>query len=238
MTNRLSLVERSRAFLHYLDEWYDNLPELQLSDLVGAAPERTAVFSIDMINGFCKEGPLSSPRVGALSASVADALQRAYDLGVRALVLAQDAHNPDAPEFQSYPPHCIAGTPESQTIVELSNLPFAGEMTVISKNSLSAFIGTELAAWMRDYPQLETFVVIGDCTDLCVYNAAMHLRLEANALHMQRRVIVPAATVDTFDTPVCTARDLGIKAHEGDLHHMLFLHHMALNGIEIVAKLA
>jgi hypothetical protein len=33
------------------------------------------------------------------------------------------------------------------------------------------------------------------------------------------------------------ARDLDIKAHPGDLHHVLFLHHMAMNGVEVVAHL-
>jgi hypothetical protein len=51
-------------------------------------------------------------------------------------------------------------------------------------------------------------------------------------------VIVPADAVDTFDTPVSVARELGIKAHDGDLHHVLFLHHMALNGVEVVKKLS
>jgi hypothetical protein len=48
---------------------------------------------------------------------------------------------------------------------------------------------------------------------------------------------VPANAVDTFDTPVSTARELRIKAHDGDLHHVLFLHHMAMNGIEVVRAL-
>jgi hypothetical protein len=43
--------------------------------------------------------------------------------------------------------------------------------------------------------------------------------------------------VDTFDTPVHVARDLGIRAHDANLHHALFLHHMAMNGVEVVQKL-
>ena len=48
--------------------------------------------------------------------------------------------------------------------------------------------GTSLGAWLRERPQLDTFVIIGDCTDLCVYSAAMHLRLEANALNLRRLI--------------------------------------------------
>lgn len=48
---------------------------------------------------------------------------------------------------------------------------------------------------------------------------------------------MPAALVETFDTPVSTARQLGIKAHDGELHHIMFLHHMAFNGVEVVRNL-
>jgi hypothetical protein len=65
----------------------------------------------------------------------------------------------------------------------------------------------------------------------------MHLRLEANAAGIARRVLVPADAVETFDTPVAVAQDLGISAHDGDLHHVLFLHHMAMNGVEVVKSL-
>ncbi len=237
MGTRIRLVDHVRPFLHYLEAWYEQLPEGSLVDIVGDSPQQVAVFSIDMINGFCKAGPLASERVGALGEPVVDVLQRAYDLGVRTLMLAQDSHPPDAPEFEAYPPHCITGTPESETIAEIAALPFAGEMQVVPKNSINAFIGTTLDGWLNDHPEVTTFVIIGDCSDLCVYSAAMHIRLHANAHNLQRRIIVPAAAVNTYDIPVSVAREAGIKAHAGDLHHAMFLHHMALNGVEVVASL-
>lgn len=233
----ISLCEKARPFMSYLDEWYSKLQELPLADIIGDNPEQVAIFSIDMIKGFCDIGPLASPRVDALTEPVVAIFCQAYDLGVRAMVLTQDAHEPDSPEFAAYPPHCVAGTPESQTIAEIAELPFADEMTIIPKKSLSSDIGTTLHEWLESHPQVSTFVLIGDCTDLCVYSAAMFLRMHANAHHIQRRVIVPAAAVDTYDIPVSVAREAGIFAHDGDLHHVFFLHHMALNGIEVVAHL-
>ncbi len=234
MTTIKDLATRSAPFLTYLEEWYHNLPHVDLATIVEQTPERVALCSIDMINGFCKEGPLSGPRVGALIEPVVRLFNRAYELGVRAFVLTQDTHDPNTPEFAAYPPHCLAGTTESQTIRELAELPFADQIVVIEKNSLSSHLGTRFGAWLSEHPQIDTFVLVGDCTDLCVYSAAMHLRLEANALNLKRRVIVAANAVDTFDTPVATARELGIYAHDGDLHHVLFLHHMAQNGIEVM----
>jgi nicotinamidase-related amidase len=234
---RSDLVTRATPFLHYLEEWFAALPGATLASVMGERPERVAVISVDMINGFCKEGPLSGLRVGALIPAVVDMFTRAHALGVRSLVLTQDTHDPNTPEFAVYPPHCIAGTAESQSVVELATLPFADQITTIEKNSLSSHLGTRLGPWLRERPELDTFILVGDCTDLCIYSAAMHLRLEANALNLQRRVIVPARAVDTFDTPVGAARELGIYAHDGDLHHVLFLHHMAQNGVEVVAEL-
>ncbi len=238
MTKKIGLGETSRAFLAYLDEWYAALPDMPLATLVGDTPDHVALFSIDMVNGFCKHGPLASERVGALVDPVVDLMQRTYELGVRTYLLAQDAHDPNTPEFQSYPPHCIVNTPESQAVAEIAALPFAESMTTIPKNSISPDVGTSLGEWMDEHPEITTFIVIGDCTDLCVYAAAMHLRFKANALNKEWRVVVPANAVETFDTSVNTAHELGIKAHNGDLHHVLFLHHMALNGVDVVARLA
>lgn len=237
MARTIDLAAASVPFLRYLETWYAALPSVDMAAVVGDTPERVAVLSVDMINGFCKEGPLSGPRVGALIAPVVAVFQRAHALGVRSFVLTQDTHDPNTPEFAAYPPHCIAGTPESQTVAEIAELPFADQITTIEKNSLSSHLGTSFGAWIRERPQLDTLIIIGDCTDLCVYSAAMHLRLEANALNLRRRVIVPASAVDTFDTPVSVARELGIHAHDGDLHHVLFLHHMAQNGVEVVGEL-
>lgn len=231
------LVTRATPFLRYLEQWFEGLPGAALAEVVSGRPERVVVISVDMINGFCKEGPLSGPRVGALIPAVVDMFTRAHALGVGNLVLTQDTHDPNTPEFAVYPPHCVAGTAESQAVVELATLPFAEQITTIEKNSLSSHLGTRLGAWLAERPEIDTFILVGDCTDLCIYSAAMHLRLEANALNLQRRVIVPARAVDTFDTPVGAARELGIYAHDGDLHHILFLHHMAQNGVEVVRDL-
>lgn len=238
MSRQINLTDYSRPFLAYLEQWFNALPALPLAELVGSAPERVALLSVDMINGFCCDGPLAGERVGALIKPVAALFGRAYDAGVRTFVLTQDTHDPNTPEFAAYPPHCVAGTGESEAVDALKALPFYDQIAIFPKNSLSSHLGTDFGSWLAERPQIDTFVVVGDCTDLCIYSAAMHLRLEANALNLTRRVVVPADVVDTFDTPVSVARELGIKAHDGDLHHVLFLHHMASNGVEVVGSLS
>src|SRR5205823_8940840 len=129
-----------------------------------------------------------------------DLLSRTHQAGVRNLVLTQDSHPADSPEFREFGPHCITGTREAETTPELLALPFAREFTVIRKRSLSSAVSTEFSAWLEARPNLRRVIVVGDCTDLCVYQAAMHLRLRANAIGDHGlEVVVPADCVETYD---------------------------------------
>ena len=94
---------------------------------------------MDVVNGFCVEGPLAGPRVGAIVPPIERLLRAAHAAGVRAFAVLRDSHTPDAPEFQQFGPHCLAGTTESQLVRELAALPFAGTFTDIPKNATSAW---------------------------------------------------------------------------------------------------
>lgn len=230
----MSLAQQSRPFIQHIERWLSELPEVRLSQ-IAAQPEHTAVLCVDIINGFCTAGPLASPRVQGIVKPIVRLFKSAYKRGVRQFVLTQDTHAPDAVEFAHYPPHCVRGTAESATAPELLKLPFADTFQIIEKNSISSSQHTGLDAWLDQHPTLSTFIVVGDCTDLCTYQLAMHLRLRANARQLHGvRVIVPVDCVQTYDTPVPVAKKLGIPAHDGDLLHAVFLYNMNGNGIEIV----
>lgn len=231
-------VESAAPFLRYLEHWHENLKQESLDELIAGKPERVAVVCVDVIVGFCKEGPLASPRVDTIVEPIVRLFTALHERGVKHFVLPQDTHEPDAVEFMSYPPHCIRGTIEAETVPELQALPFSDSFTIIEKNALSAFVDTSLPAWVREHPEVDTYIVTGDCTDLCTYNLALHLRMDANARQLERRVVLAEDCVDTFDIPVETAQQLGIRPHPGDFHHLVFLHHMEQNGVEIVKGLA
>lgn len=231
-------LTQSTQFLQELVAWERDLPSLSWDDFVVEAQQgKVALFSVDMINGFCHEGVLSSPRVKSIIPAVVSAFKGAHALGVRNFVLAQDCHSPDAVEFAAFPPHCQIGTSEAATIPELAELSFADLYTVVAKNSLSAFHGTHLGEWLEEHRDLSVAVVVGNCTDLCVHQMAMHLRLYANAHNRPLRVIVPANAVQTYDTPIDVAKQIGALPHDGDFLHLTFLYHMRLNGIEIVREI-
>ncbi len=232
-----TLLAHSKPFLDWLGEWYAHLLALDLSTVL-EDPARVALVSQDLLKGFCNQGALSSPRAASIVPAVLRLFQRVHDLGGCHFLLFQDTHDPDAAEFSAYPPHCVAGTEESETIDELNDLPFSNLFTVFPKNSISSTIGTDLEAWLDDHPSVTTFIVVGVCTDICIYHIATALRVRANVLgQRETRVIVPADCVQTYDMPVEMAAELGALPHDGDLLHRIFLYHMALNGIEVVARL-
>ena len=68
---------------------------------------------------------------------------------------------------------------------------FAESVRVFEKNSTSSAHHTGFDAWL-DAPEqreVDTFLVVGDCTDLCTYQLAMHLKLRANAAGRAIRVV-------------------------------------------------
>jgi nicotinamidase-related amidase len=231
-----TLIKNSQPFLRYLVSWEAALPALSMAE-VAKAPEKVAVLCVDVLNGFCYEGALASPRMKATIAPVVQLFKNAYAAGVRHFLLSQDTHDPDAVEFGQWPPHCVRGTAEAEAVPELKALPFYPEITVMPKNSIQSFLGTPLEGWLHSRPDVSTLIVAGDATDLCTYQLAMHLRLRANAAGRRDRIILAADCVDTFDIPVEIAAQIGAMPHDGDLLHAVFLHHMALNGVEVAKSI-
>ncbi len=230
-----SLRNRSSAFLDFLDRFMSELKPASWDEL-SRAGERTALFSVDILNGFCYEGNLSSPRVAAIVEPSARLFTLAHARGVRDFVLIQEWHDEHAEEFNAFAPHCVRDSHEAETVAALAMLPFAAQFNILRKNSIDVALGTGLDAWLDAHP-VETAIVVGDCTDLCTYNLAMHLRLRANERNEPLRVIVPADCVDTYDLPVDVAQRLGVLPHDAALLHATFLYHLRLNAVEVVREI-
>jgi len=224
-------------YLDFLDGFYSNLEELSIDNLLDN-PAKVAIISMDVTNAFCRTGNLASERVAAIIDPIVDLFTLAWKKGLKKIVLLHDCHTPNAKEFDAFGEHAVCGTVESETVDEIKSLPFYDEMKIIEKNSINPAQNTEFDRWLEEHPEIVTFIVVGDCTDLCVYQASMHLRTAANARGIERRVIIPEVCVNTYDISVKTSEKSPAKPHPGDLLHKLFLHHMGLNGIEIYKKLS
>jgi nicotinamidase-related amidase len=230
------LAVESVNFLNYLENWLADLAKIQVEE-VFAFPGRSAIFSVDVINGFCVSGPLASPRVGLIAQPIAELFERGWKVGLRNIILIQDSHEPDAVEFSQWPVHCVRGTAESEAVDDFKSLPFFSHILKMPKNSIHAGLHTGLNQWILAHPEVDTYIIVGDCTDLCTYQLAMHLRLDANARQLSRRVILPVNCVDTYDRPLDTAQAQVGFPHPADLLHSIFLYHLALNGVELAAQI-
>ena len=232
-------ARNSAPYLSYLGEWVDGLPSLSLHEEMRSRGVRASEIGVviqDMVQAFCCKGVLASPRVKAIIDPIVGLLNTAHDLGVKNFVLLEDHHKPDAREFAAYGPHAMEGTVESQTVPEIVSLPFADLFQRIPKNTIHPALGTDFEKWLHDRLDVKNVIVVGNCTDICVYQTAMYLKLRANAFNVDHRIIVPEDCVQTYETRVDVAVRKGIMPHEGDLLHLVFLNHLALNGVEVVKR--
>lgn len=223
-------------YMQFLDDFYISLKLKSIESVLDTSVQ-TALISVDVTNAFCRSGNLASDRIARIIPPVVQLLNLAWEKGLRDIILLHDCHTANAEEFGAFPQHALCGTDESEAVDEIRSLPFYKSIRIIEKNSIHPAHDTGFTRWLDANPRINTFIVIGDCTDLCVYQTAMHLRTTANAADLQRRVIIPENCVDTYDFPVEAALESNAEPHPADLIHKLFLHHMQLNGIEIVKEL-
>ena len=217
-----TLKEQATDYADFLENWLADLSELALAEL---EPQRTALASVDVIEGFHREGALASPRVEAIIPSVVELVRRLGNHGVPEshIAFVQDAHPQDAQEFEAYPEHCVKGTSEAEAVAELKELPHWSNYRHFEKNSIASHTSEGFNGWLASL-EVDNIIAVGDVTDLCLYTLALHMQVRNLAGGLKQRIIVPESCVQTWDAP----------DHPGDLYHALFLHQLARNGVEVV----
>lgn len=188
--------------------------------------EKTALFVVDMVNGFVYSGALASPRV-------ANKVQNIVDLNKRMKgykkVFFLDTHDENSLEFRSFPMHCIKGEKEAELIDELKSEDSQGEETFyIEKNSTNGFHAEGFKAWIKNYgDKVDNYVITGCVTDICVLQFSLTLKSYFNENNKEKRIIVPVNTVETYSG----------GTHDGDLINLFSLYNMHTSGIEIADKI-
>lgn len=216
--NKSEFLNKSNETLGEIFDMLANLSVIKLDDL---QPDKTALVIVDMINGFVREGALKDKRAEGVIPAIAKLSEGCDRHNIAKLAFA-DSHTNESPEFGAYPVHCLAGTSESEVVDELKEL---GGYTLIPKNSTNGFHEEEFQKWLKDNPNVNTFIITGVCTDICVHQFSLTLKTYFNKQNKESRVIVPVNTVETYD--------LGM--HNGDLMNIMALYSMTVNGIEVVA---
>lgn len=151
---------------------------------------RKALLVIDMLNDFVDpRGALYCGETARAIIPTVGQIMEDFAKNGDLVVMVQDAHAQDDPEFKMFPPHAVRGTWGGAVIPEL---PVVREAITVEKTRYSAFFGTDLERILKEYAPEEVWVV-GVCTSICVMDTVGDLRNRDYA------VVVPSQAVADFD---------------------------------------
>lgn len=182
--------------------------------------DKTDLFIVDVNNGFAKSGALYSPRVEALIDPIYNFVNE-IKYKVNNIIAFTDCHDSDAIELSSYPPHCLKGDIESEIVDELKTID---NIKVLEKNSTNGFFALDDIS----FNNVENIIIVGDCTDICIYQFAITLKSYFNHNNINKNIIVPINLVDTYDIP---------GTHPAELLNIVFLNSMIQNGVKVVKEI-
>lgn len=200
-----------------LEQIYENIGNIEESiDLSSLDKNKTKLVIIDMNNGFAKKGALYSDRVEGIIGKVSSIARKAISCGIEVIAFT-DYHTEESPEFGAYPEHCMYNSNEWELVDELKEIE---GIKLIKKNSTNGFIEKEFK--LDD--NIENIIVVGDCTDICIYQFAVTAKTDMNRRNLKGQVIVPKNLVETFDAPF----------HKANFMNYTFLYSMIANGVKVV----
>ncbi len=181
-------------------------------------PKTAVVVNIDTIDGFFIQGELASPRLMQIAPNIVRVNE--YFLLSHKLFFV-DTHTSSSPELSTYPKHCIDEN-EQKIIAPLQHL--TSDATIIKKNSTNAFLAKSYLKWLSEnIKNIETYVITGGCTDICVMQYALTQKAYLNDNNLRAAIVVVENAVQTFDGP----------AHDGNMMHNFALYNMYINGITL-----
>lgn len=185
----------------------NGLSSMSLSDF---APEKTALIVVDVVNGFIREGAMASPLVEGIIPEVAKLMTVCNKAEIPVVAFA-DCHKEDCSEFSSFPPHCIENTSESELVDELKKV---GGYFLMKKNSTNGFHEKIFKQCLIQNPTTNTFIVVGDCTDICVMQFCLTLKTWYTQQNRNIDIYIPVNAVETYDAPNHDADFMNIAAYK------------------------
>ena len=207
---------------------------------------------VDEVNGFATVGagalapPVPNAQVKGM-VSETDRLARDFANRGAPILAFLDTHEPGKPE-PPYPPHCEMGTGEEELVPELAWLADCAQATLVRKNCINGFVGAislddgrnAVADWVNVHA-LDTVLVVGICTDICVMDFVLTFLSARNHGMMPtlKDIVVYDAGCATYDLPKETAAEIGLPAtaaHPQGLTHHLGLYFMASRGAVLASE--
>ncbi len=195
-----------------------NLNSLKMSEI---DKKKTALIIVDVVNGFVRCGNMHSKRIEDIVSPIINMLETFKKNSMPVIAFA-DCHTENSAEFSAFPVHCIENTPESEIIDEIQEI---GGYQLINKNSVNGFFAPDFKVFLENNKDIDTFIVCGDCTDICIMNFCLSLKTYHDQKNTPVNVIVPIDAVETYDDTL---------THNGDLMNIMALEIMGNAGIKIV----
>lgn len=202
-----SAVSSAAAYANELADEINSLSPVKLSDF---DKDKTVLAIVDIINGFIREGAMHSKNIESIIEPSARLLSECKKAGIAAAAFA-DCHGKGCAEFDSFPEHCVKGTSESEIVDELKSI---GGYTLIEKNSTNGCHEDAFKAFIDEHKQADTFIVCGDCTDICVLQFCLSLKTLFNKENKPMNIIVPINAVETYDAPYHNAAFASLAAYK------------------------
>ncbi len=185
-------------------------------------PAKTEMIVVDIVNGFVRQGAMASPLVEDIIPPTASLMDKCSEKHIPIVALA-DCHSESCAEFSAFPPHCIENTAESELVDEIKA---KGGYLLIKKNSTNGFHEDKLREHLHSSPA-NTFIVTGDCTDICVLQLCLSVKTYFTQKNEACRIIIPINCVETYDAPY----------HDADLMNIAAYKIMKDSGIEFVSEI-
>ena len=195
-----------KAVSAVIDE-INSLPAMSISEV---DPKKSLLVIVDIVNGFVREGAMASPLVEDIIPPTVSLMEKCKSKNIPSVAFA-DCHAADCAEFSSFPPHCIKDTSESEIVDEIRQ---AGGYTLIEKNSTNGFHEKSFTDYLADKSDIDTFIVTGDCTDICVLQFCLTLKTRYTAQNKNIDIIIPINCVETYDAPWHDADFMNIAAYK------------------------
>ena len=163
---------------------------------------------IDMVNGFVNFGNLADPKINKITPTIIKLIEQSIQ-NKNKIIAFCDNHKQNDIEFETYPEHCLEGSPESELIPELK--PYEKNMQIIKKPTTDGFNTDEFKSFIQNN-KFENVIVCGCCTDICVQNFCNSLKNYFDKEKISSKISVVSDAVYTFDAPNHNAEECNKKA--------------------------
>ena len=206
--------------LKELNTLKNNLLKLNTENISNLNLSKTILFIVDMNNGFAKEGLLYSPRVENLIKPIEN-FSKHICSDLNRIIAFTDSHDENSIELLNYPTHCLKNSVESDIVDEIKDIK---NLEIIQKNSTNGFFVLNDI----DFDDIDNIIIVGDCTDICIYQLSITLKSYFNQNNINKNIIVPMNLVDTYNID---------NVHNAELLNIVFLNSMIQNGINVVKEI-